>query len=82
MLKLPYLVIFISSDLMEEDVVKDEFRIYGDVLKVKGPNTTYKALSNNDGKITANIVYAPSGNYPLLVNIIEDFGYTTVNNTI
>lgn len=77
-LKLPYPIKFTATDLMEEDVITDEIRIYGDVLKVKDPNTTYKALINKEVKITAIIVYAPSGNYPLLANIIDDFSFTII----
>lgn len=74
-LKLPYLIKFTSTDPYEEDVITDEIRIYGDVSKVTNPNKEYKHLINQQVTITASIVFAPSGNYPLLANIIEDFNY-------
>jgi len=77
-LKLPYKVKFTATDELADDVITDEIRIYGDVQKVKDPNTVYKALINKQVEIKANIVYAPSGNYPLLANIIEDFSYTII----
>ncbi len=74
-LKLAKKVKFKAVAETDEDVTTDEIRIYGDVTKDVNPNIKYKILINRQVTITANIVYAPSGNYPLLANIIEDFTY-------
>ena len=75
LLKLPQKLKFKAEMEDEMDVVTDEIRIYGDVIKNIDPNKKYKALINRQVVITANIVYAPSPYYPVLVNIIEDFKY-------
>ena len=74
---LPKPVKFVVGPKDEEgyDVTTREIRIYGDVEKNVDPNVKYKNLIGKKVAITADYVFAPSGNYPLLVNIIEDFTY-------
>lgn len=62
----------------EDDIITDEIRIYGNIYENTNPNIKYKNLINKKVEITANIVYAPSGNYPLQANIIEDFKYKII----
>jgi hypothetical protein len=79
-LKLNEKVKFKATYEGEDDLITDEIRIYGDEIKGVVPNVKYKNLINKKVIITANIVYAPSGNYPLLANIIEDFTYKINQN--
>ena len=76
-LVLPEPVRFVPAPSDEEGdtVVTREIRIYGDVTKNISPNVTYRAAINKKVEINGNYVFAPSGNYPLLVNIIEAFSY-------
>jgi len=76
-LKLPHKVTFISTgqNEYEGEETTDEIQIYGDLTNYVDPKIKYKDLINREVTITANIVFAPSGNYPLLANIIEDFTY-------
>jgi hypothetical protein len=59
----------------EPDVITDEIEIYGNLDSNTNPNIKYKNLINKNVEITADISFAPSGNYPLLANITEDFEY-------
>lgn len=76
-LKLDKKVKFKATSEDENDVITDEIHIYGDIQKSPyvDSNIKYKTLINKRLTINANVVYAPSGNYPLLANIIEDFTY-------
>jgi len=79
-LLLPQPVKFIPNAGTEEEdtATTREIRIYGDVTKNTDPNVKYKAMIGKKVIITANYEFAPSGNYPLLVNIIEDFSYKII----
>jgi hypothetical protein len=66
------------TDKDDDTAITKEIRIYGDVTKNVDPNVTYKKLIGKKVAVTANYVFAPSGNYPLLVNIIEDFSYRII----
>ncbi|UAY50933.1 hypothetical protein [Ferruginibacter albus] len=74
---LPQSVTFIAdtTDEFSSDATTKEIRIYGDVQKNVNPNVKYKSLIGKRVAITADYIYAPSGNYPLEVNVIEDFTY-------
>lgn len=75
---LPKSVKFISDPTDEDsgDATTKEISIYGDLTeKYVDPNVKYKELIGEKVAITANYVFAPSSNYPLEVNIIEDFTY-------
>lgn len=74
-LVLPQPVTFIPAEEGDDTATTTEIRIYGDVRKLIDPNVKYKKLIGKKVAITANYVFAPSGNYPLLVNIIQDFRY-------
>ncbi|KAA5534456.1 hypothetical protein F0919_07475 [Taibaiella lutea] len=79
-LVLPQPVKFIPNPESEEEdtATTREIRIYGDIMKNVNPNMKYKAIIGKKVTITANYEFAPSGNYPLLVNIIEDFSYKII----
>jgi hypothetical protein len=79
-LVLPQPVKFIpdSSSEEEDTATTKEIRIYGDLTKNINPNVKYKAIIGKKVIITADYEFAPSGNYPLLVNIIEDFSYEII----
>jgi hypothetical protein len=76
-LKLDKKIKFKSTGDDESNLITDEIAIYGDIQKSPyiNPDIKYKMLINKKVSITANIVYAPSGNYPLDANIIEEFTY-------
>ena len=76
-LKLDKKVRFKADEDVGEDIITDEIEIYGDLQKSPyiHPNIKYKTLINKRVTITANIVPAASGYYPLLANITEDFTY-------
>jgi hypothetical protein len=75
---LPQPVTFIPVSEEEDTATTKEIRIYGNMTKFVNPNVKYRKLIGKKAAITANYVFAPSGNYPLLVNIIEDFNYKII----
>ncbi|MDB5232387.1 MAG: hypothetical protein JWN76_3192 [Chitinophagaceae bacterium] len=75
---LPQPVTFIPAGQEEDTATTREIRIYGLLNKFVNPNVKYKKLVGKKVAITANYVFAPSGNYPLLVNIIDDFRYKII----
>lgn len=79
-LKLDKKIKFKSTGDDGGDVITDEIGIYGDLQKSPyiNPNIKYKTLINKRVTITANIVPAASGYYPLDANIIEDFTYKLI----
>ncbi len=70
-LLLPNKVKFIGTE--GETTVTNSIRIYGNLNS--NPNIVYKNLINKEVIIKADVVFAPSGNYPLDANIIEEFAY-------
>lgn len=70
-LLLPNKVKFIGDE--GESTITNSIRVYGNLNS--DPNIVYKDLINKNVIIKANVVFAPSGNYPLDANIIEDFTY-------
>lgn len=70
-LLLPNKIKFIGDE--GESTVTNQIRIYGNLSS--NPNIVYKNLINKEVIITANIEFAPSGNYPLDANITEEFTY-------
>ena len=70
---------FIGEVDAEGDVYADVIRIYGDVQNSVPPEKRFAELINKNVILDAKLTYAPSGNYPLLANIVDDFKFKIIN---
>lgn len=59
-------------------ITANEIRIYGNLENEEPPEQRFSHLIDKKVIIKAEVEYAPSGNYPLLVNIIDDFEYKII----